>query len=346
MNLQRKNIEKLKPYTSARDLYKEGIFLDANENYQQWIDIDWRKMQDLNRYPESDSLSVRRKIVEKYLKDFTEENVFFGSGSDEIIDLIIRGFVEDDEYVMVMNPSYSIYNVQAEINNKKVKSVLLNNDLSLNISEIKENIDGVKVIFLCSPNNPTGNLISIDEIKQIMEFFDGLVVIDEAYIEYAGMENSLIGLVKKNKKIMILRTFSKAWGLAGIRAGYLVGSKEIVQTLLKIKDSYNASKLTQEIVLQALDQIGKLSEILKDSKNKKIELENNLKKLGIKCIPTKANFVLAKLDNANDEYKSLTNEGVIVRDRSNLPYLGGVLRITVGTDEENSKLLKILGNIS
>ena len=342
MNIQpNKNIQILKPYTCARDLYKTGVFLDANENYDQWIKIDWSKITNLNRYPDSSCDDLRQKLVEKYIKGSKKENIFVASGSDEIIDLLIRGFV-DKQYIMAMNPSYGIYETQININNKKIKSILLKKDFGLNIKIIKNNIKNVKLIFLCSPNNPTGNLITESEIKTILSFYKGLLVIDEAYVEFAGLKNSLLRLLKTNNNIVILRTFSKAWGLAGIRVGYAVADEKIISILLKIKESYNVSKVSQLIILQALDQVDRLKTKVSKTMVLKANLEKKLKNLKFEIIPTNTNFILIRLNNATKIYKKLAKEGVIVRDRSNLPYLNNVLRITIGSKEENNLLIKKL----
>jgi len=347
MNIQaNKNIQLLKPYTCARDLFKSGIFFDANENYDQWVKIDWSKITDLNRYPDSNCDDLRQRIVEKYLIDFKKENIFVGSGSDEIIDLLIRGFVEDNQYIMIMNPSYSIYETQANINNKKVKTVLLKKDFSLDIKTIKKNVKNVKLIFLCSPNNPTGNLITESEVKAIMDFYDGLLVIDEAYIEFADAKKSLSKLLKEYQNIVILRTFSKAWGLAGIRVGYAITDKEIVLILLKIKESYNVSKVSQTIAIQALNQVDKLKDKIKETVNLKNDLEKKLKNIGLEIIPTKTNFILVRIDDAFMIYKNLAKEGLIVRDRSGLSYLNNILRITIGSKKENDLLTKKLLSIT
>ncbi len=337
-----KNVQTLSPYICARDLFKSGIFLDANENYDQWVAIDWSKISNLNRYPDSSCDKVREKLVKNYIFGFKKENIFMGSGSDEIIDLLIRGFVGDSEYVMVMDPSYSIYETQAEINNKKVKKILLKSNFDLDIEEIKKNITGVKVLFLCTPNNPTGNMIGLDEIKSILNFYDGLLVIDEAYIEFAGLSNSFLELVKTNNNIIILRTFSKAWGLAGIRVGYAIANEQIPSTLLKIKDSYNVSKVSQEIVLQALEQTDTLTKKINEALKLKKKLEKKLLFMGIDVIPTRTNFILARIKNATAIYEGLASKGIIIRDRSNLPYLENVLRITVGSSKENKLLVKSL----
>ncbi len=337
-----KNVQTLSPYICARDLFKSGIFLDANENYDQWVAIDWSKISNLNRYPDSSCDKVREKLVKNYIFGFKKENIFMGSGSDEIIDLLIRGFVGDSEYVMVMDPSYSIYETQAGINNKKVKKILLKNDFDLDIEEIQKNIKGVKVLFLCSPNNPTGNLIGLTEIQSILDFYKGILVIDEAYIEFAGSNNSFMELVKTNKNIVILRTFSKAWGLAGIRVGYAIANEQITSTLLKIKDSYNVSKVSQEIVLQALGQTGMLMKKIDETLKFKVQLEKQLSLMGVNIIPTRANFILARVKNASAIYRELARRGIIVRDRSNLSYLENILRITVGSGKENKLLVKSL----
>lgn len=340
--MPKKIISNLTPYTAARDLYKKGVFLDANEYIEQWVKIDWSKIPSLNRYPDSSSEELREKIARNYVKNTTINNIFIGSGSDEIIDLLIRGYVEADEYIMVMNPSYSLYEVQANINNVSVKSILLNPDFSLNIDEIRKNIINVKIIFLCSPNNPTGTLITFKEVVQILSFYQGILVIDEAYIEFAGLENSFEKLVKTNEQIVILRTFSKAWGLAGIRIGYSIANKKIINTLFKIKDSYNVSQSSQSIALQALDYVAELF-IRTDSINRiKDALIIDLKRLNIDVIPTCANFILARIPNATQIYKQLAEKEIIVRDRSKLPYLNNVLRITPGSNDENNQLIRAL----
>lgn len=342
----RKNIIKLKPYTCARDVYTKGLFLDFNENFRQWVKIDWLKVKNLNKYASSSSADpLRQKLCQKYTKGFKKENIFVGCGSDEIIDLLIRGFVESNEYVMVMDPTYSVYQVQADINKKRVKKVLLRPDFNLNIKEIASNIKKVKLLFLCSPNNPTGNLISRKDIKKIIKFYKGIIVIDEAYIEFAGLKNSLADLVKNNSQLVVIRTFSKAWGLAGIRLGYAIASPQIIEVLLKVKDPYNISNMTQSIVLQALDQLGGLKESVSKTMSLKKTLESDLRKMGLKLIPTKTNFILLRVKNSNSVYKQLANKGIVVRDRGSLTYLKNVLRVTVGSSKDNKKFINVLKEV-
>lgn len=344
-SLQRKNIVSLEPYTSARDLYKEGIFMDANENYEQWVSIDWSKILYLNRYPDSTCDLLREKMVKRYIKGFAKENIFVGCGSDEIINLLIESFVEDGESIMVMYPSYSFYEVQASIKNRKTKKVLLNNDYSLNIGKIKRNIESVKIIFLCSPNNPTGNLITREEIQAILQFFKGIIIIDEAYIEFSDLGNSMIDLVSEKTNIVILRTFSKAWGLAGIRVGYAVGPQSIIEVLFKIKESYNVSSISQNIALQALDQIERLQKKIEEMKYLKQELLKSCSTLGIEASDSSTNFILIKVPNAKKIYENLADQKVIIRDRSNLSLLQNTLRVTIGSMQENEKLINTLKEV-
>lgn len=343
--LERKNITTLEPYTSARDLYKKGVFMDANENYEQWVRIDWSNIPDLNRYPDSTCDTLREKLAKKYVKGFAKENIFIGCGSDEIINLLIEGFVEDDESIMTMDPSYSFYEVQASIKNIKTEKLLLREDFSLDIGKIKKNIGAVKIIFLCSPNNPTGNLITKKEIQKITESFKGIIVIDEAYIEFAGLDNSLMDLVNRRSNIVILRTFSKAWGLAGIRVGFAVGSKSIIDVLFKIKESYNVSGVSQNIAIQALDQIKRLQRKVVEMKKFKDQLLKGLSKLDVEATDTSANFILIKVPNAKNIYKKIADQGMIIRDRSNLPLLQNTLRVTIGLKEQNEKLINILKEV-
>lgn len=346
MNTQAKqNVQNLTPYTAARDLYKTGIFLDANENYEQWVTIDWTKLTNLNRYPDSNSEEVSEALAKLYIGCVKKNNVFVGAGSDEIIDLLMRGFVEKDEYIMVMDPSYTVYEVQAAINNMKVKKIQLQSDFSLDIEQIRKTAQDVKIMFLCSPNNPTGNLISTEEVKEILSFYTGILVIDEAYIEFAGLDNSFQDLVNTYSQIVILRTFSKAWGLAGIRIGYAIASEVIVQTLLKIKDSYNVTSCSQQIALQALEQREKLTSKVTETSHLKILLTNALEKLGLLVLPTQANFILVKIPDATKIYKTLASKGMIVRDRSNVFLLENVLRVTVGSKKENDLLISMLKSI-
>lgn len=341
---QRKNIQTLKPYKSARDLYKDGILLDANENFKQWVKIDWKKIKNLNRYGDSTCKELREKLSKNYINGFTKDNIFIGAGSNEIIDLLIRGFVEPEESILIIEPNYSIYETQANIAGVGCKKIKYNNKLDIVISDIKKNIEKVKMLFLCSPDNPTGHIIHPIEIKKILKFFNGIIVIDEAYIEFAGMEKSLLNFGHLSN-VVIMRSFSKAWGLAGIRIGYAVANKKIINVLLKIKNSYNVSRISQSIAIQALDQINKLYKNIDKSNKLKKQLVKNLKKLPIKIINTNANYILIRLNKATKIQKLLAENKIIIRDRSKLPLLENTLRITIGNKNENKKLTNELSKI-
>lgn len=342
MNSQeKKSFVSLTPYQSARDLYKKGVFMDANEHFEQWVQIDWTRISAVNRYGDSSCEALRTKLCEVYLKGFAKEEVFIGAGSNEIIDLLIKGFVEEKEAVMVVEPTYTLYETQAHIEGVKCIKVQYDADFTLPFAEIQKNSANVKVLFLCSPNNPTGYLVSKSDIESIRVFYDGLIVIDEAYIEFAGMEKSLISLAH-TENCVILRSFSKAWGLAAIRVGYAVASAQIVATLQKIKNSYNVSGVSQAIAIQALDQVDALWKSVATSNRLKRLLEQELRAASIDFIPTQANYILIRVPNPAETCRRLAEVGIIVRDRSNLPLLAGALRVTVGSEAENKALVRAL----
>lgn len=348
MNLQKKNIQNLEPYVCARDIFTKGIFLDANEAPGQWVDIDWSRVKDLNRYPDSRANELRDKLAE-FLSipnfEIERENLFIGNGSDEIIDLLIKVFVEADECIMTMNPSYSVYDVQANTYGVGIKNIDLQEDFSIDTDEILANTEDVKIIFLCSPNNPTGNLLREENLLRILESFEGLVVVDEAYIEFAGEDASYLKLIKKYENLVILRTFSKAWGLAGIRVGYSVARVEITQVLLKSKESYNTTAVSQELALQALEQSSALEKVIAQTLQIKSNLEQELTEMGLEVIPSSANFTLVRIPDATRIYEQCAKQGVIIRNRSKLYLLDNVLRISIGSKTEIEQLLKILGEI-
>jgi histidinol-phosphate aminotransferase len=354
----KESVKNLKPYTSARDMFTgDYVFLDANENPAQWLELDQELLtESINRYPDSKCLELRQLLVNDIKSELTNfspiskeqidslsiDNVFIGRGGDEVIDRLIRVFVDAGQSIMMADPSYSVYEVQADINDVGCKKILLNKDFSLNIESIKENIEGVNLLFLCTPNNPTGNLISGAEFDEIREFYDGPIAIDEAYIEFAGYENSLLEKVFADENTVVFRTFSKAYGLAGIRVGYCIGGEAIVEALMKVKDSYNQPHLSQYIAIKALENKAKMQACVDTILNDKKELIAYLEELGFEIIPTVTNWVNASITNATQLYKDVAELGIIVRDRSNLPHLDGVLRITVGTKEENQKLIEAI----
>jgi histidinol-phosphate aminotransferase len=334
--LVRRNVLNMKPYSSARDDFhgEAEIFLDANENPYP---------SPYNRYPDPLQWRVKEKLAA--LKGVSPTQIFLGNGSDEPIDLIIRAFCEPhQDSVMITEPTYGMYKVCAEVNAVNVQPVLLTPEFDLDLEAIPNTFDATtKVIFLCSPNNPSGNLLSHDRILEVLKRFYGLVVIDEAYIDFAK-SNSFIRELKKYPNLVVLQTFSKAWGLAGLRLGMCFASNEIISILNKIKYPYNVNIRTQELALDALENAYRkdiwVDEILKEKDTLAAEL--NSLALVDKIFPSDANFVLVRVKDAQSVYQYLMDRGIIVRDRSRVNLCYNCLRITVGTPEENKKLIEAL----
>lgn len=338
-SLVRRNVLNLKPYSSARDDFhgEADTFLDANENPYP---------SPYNRYPDPMQRKVKEKLAE--IKGVKPSQIFLGNGSDEPIDLIVRAFCEpNQDSIMITEPTYGMYKVCAEVNAVNVQQVLLTPDFDLDLEAIPNTFDATtKVIFLCSPNNPTGNLLSRDRIVEVLKRFYGLVVIDEAYIDFTTSK-SFIHELKKYPNLVVLQTFSKAWGLAGLRLGMCFASEEIVALLNKIKYPYNVNIRTQELALEALENSYRkdiwVDEILKE----RGLLTAALRQLGIvdKVFPSDANFVLVRVKDAQSTYQYLMDKGIIVRDRSRVNLCYNCLRITVGTPEENKRLIEALKEI-
>lgn len=334
--LVRRNVLNMKPYSSARDDFhgEAEIFLDANENPYP---------SPYNRYPDPLQWRVKEKLAA--LKGVSPSQIFLGNGSDEPIDLIIRAFCEPhQDSVMITEPTYGMYKVCAEVNAVNVQPVLLTPEFDLDLEAIPNTFDATtKVIFLCSPNNPSGNLLSRDKILEVLKRFYGLVVIDEAYIDFAK-SNSFIRELKKYPNLVVLQTFSKAWGLAGLRLGMCFASNEIISILNKIKYPYNVNIRTQELALDALENAYRkdiwVDEILKEKDTLAAEL--NSLALVDKIFPSDANFFLVRVKDAQSVYQYLMDRGIIVRDRSRVNLCYNCLRITVGTPEENKKLIEAL----
>jgi histidinol-phosphate aminotransferase len=349
-SLIRPNILNLKPYTSARDIYGgEGILLDANENsFGSTVNgIELRSGQvELNRYPDPNQKDLR-EIVGKYYS-LPYENLFFGVGSDEIIDLLIRIFCEPGkDSVLIPEPTYGMYKVACDINNVYAKEILLNDDFQVNLSEVQNNFTKItKIIFLCSPNNPTGNLLNKNDILNLCKNYNSIIIVDEAYIDFTG-NSQFINEIENHPNLILLRTFSKAWGLAGIRLGFCFADPEIIKMLFKVKAPYNINALTRYAVESAIKNSQKKDEFVKliiyERERLKQQLENSGKV--IKVFESEANFLLFKCDNAKEVQKKLAEQGVIVRDRSTQPKLEGCLRVSVGTEEQNDLFIKALKNI-
>lgn len=341
----RENIRDLKPYRSARDDYDSGILLDANENsFGSPIENDL----ELNRYPMPYQENLR-SVIADYRKVDTE-NVFVGVGSDEAIDLLFRIFCSPGKDKVITNPpTYGMYKVSANINNIKVDEVPLTPDFQLQTERILNRVtDFTKLIFVCSPNNPTANDMDRKDIIHLLENFDGLVVVDEAYIDFSE-QAGFAEEVKNYPNLVVLQTLSKAFGLAGIRLGIAIANPEVINYMMKVKAPYNVNKLTSQAALTAFENLGSVQKNIKSINSEKKRIVADLENLAQveKVFPSDANFLLFRVDDALNVYKKLADSGVIVRYRGNEPHCENCLRVTIGTAEENdqflSSLIKILG---
>lgn len=339
-NLVRENIKNLKPYSSARSEFSgsASVFLDANENSFGSPLTKW-----YNRYPDPLQWEVKKKLAA--IKKVDAENMLLGNGSDECIDLLIRAFCNPQrDNIIICPPTYGMYEVYANINDVPVKEVPLTANYQLSLQALEEALDAhTKIIFFCSPNNPTGNSLDREDIEMVLNNFDGLVVVDEAYINYSRHRSFVTGL-KDYPNLVVMQTFSKAWGLAALRLGMIYASKEIVDILNKIKPPYNINQATQELVLKALDHLQDVNAMITETVKLREELLNDLNHTA--CVqqvyPSDANFLLVRVTDANGIYAYLRGKGIIVRNRNNVLLCEGCLRITVGTEKENRDLIDAL----
>lgn len=339
MNLEqlvRKNIWNLKAYSSARSEFKgdASVFLDANENPLNGP---------YNRYPDPLQTKLKEKISQ--LKNIDASKIFFGNGSDEPIDLVIRIFCDPRvDNIVSTDPTYGMYQVCADVNDVEYRKVLLNKDYSLDAAKLLENVDKhTKLIFLCSPNNPTGNLLDKKEVQKVLTSFDGIVVVDEAYIDFSASD-SWLPVLDKYPNLIILQTFSKAWGIAAVRFGMAFASPEIIALFNKVKYPYNINQLTQEFVLKELEK-----EQLKNDWVSTLLMQRAILQKSLKALPyvkevyhSDANFILVRVDDANALYNFLVHRGIIVRNRNSVSLCNGCVRITVGTEAENNNLLEVM----
>jgi histidinol-phosphate aminotransferase len=338
--LIRPHILDLKPYSSARDEYsgEEGIFLDANEN-----PLGSTAGGSYNRYPDPYQRHLKERIAK--IKKVSVENIFLGNGSDEAIDLVIRLFCQPErDNIIILPPTYGMYGVSANINNVTIKEIPLTQDFQINLKAVLSASDKrTKIIFVCTPNNPTGNLIEEKSILSLLEQFNGMVVVDEAYMDFVR-EKSMIRHLGKYRNLIVLQTFSKAWGMAGLRLGLAFALKGVIEYMSKIKYPYNINSCTQELALTALDNESTKNKMVKEIIAQRDLLVEKLKDLDIaeKIYPSDANFVLVKFEEPRKVYQYLLDEKIIVRDRSNVHLCDGCLRITVGTAWENEQLSECL----
>ena len=338
--LLRDNIKNLVPYSSARDEFQgqASIFLDANENSLGSPLTKW-----YNRYPDP----LQRKIKEKLelIKGVPASQIFIGNGSDECIDILIRSVCEPGiDNILICPPTYGMYQVSADINNIAVQKAPLTPDFQLNLPAIDAAInDHTKIIFLCSPNNPTGNSLLKEDIEAILNNYFGLVVLDEAYINFSR-SRSFIQELNEYPNLVVMQTLSKAWGLAALRIGMAFASEEIISVLNKVKPPYNINQASQELAVKALEEVEQVNDMIREIVAQRNLLEDHLRDLPqvIHIYPSDANFLFVKVTNPKDIYNYMLTKGIVVRDRSKVELCEGCLRITVGSPAENEQLLAAL----
>lgn len=338
-NLIRENIKRMKPYSSARDEFEdfdtaEMIFLDANENPFQ---------NGVNRYPDPQQMNVKKALSN--LKNIPTNQILLGNGSDEVLDLLFRAFCEPNiDNVVTLPPTYGMYGVLANLNSVENREVLLSEDFQPQVKKILSAVDkNTKILFLCSPNNPTGNSLTDENVVYLLKNFQGLVVIDEAYIDFSKKQ-SWMNELDEYPNLIITQTLSKAYGLAGIRLGICYASAKIITVLNKIKPPYNVNELTQKRALERLSDSEKIKfEIVSIIEQKEVLLKALVDvKFVEKIYPTEANFILIKVDDANKRYEELITKGIVIRNRTTQPLCENTLRLTIGTKQENKKLIEVL----
>ncbi|MEO6590101.1 MAG: histidinol-phosphate transaminase [Pyrinomonadaceae bacterium] len=339
-NLVRENIKHLTPYSSARKEFAGAaqVFLDANEN-----SFGSPLEKNYNRYPDPLQWRIKEKVAE--LNSVRPTEIFLGNGSDEAIDLLFRIFCEPkNDNILICPPTYGMYEVSAEINDVRIRRANLTKDFQLDLAAIENAIDeNTKMLFFCSPNNPTGNSFEREKILHLVKNFGGIIVADEAYIHFSK-QKSLTDEINNFPNLVVLQTFSKAWGLAGLRVGMAFASKEVIALFNKVKPPYNISEIAQEAILDALEKSETVENTIRKIIEEREKLIENLSGFEIveKIYPTDGNFVLVKTVDAEKIYKFLLDDKIVVRNRNNVELCEGCLRITVGTPEENESLLKCL----
>ena len=341
-DLVRDCIKVLKPYSSARDEYKEVlieemIFLDANENPFE---------NGLNRYPDPQQNKVKQALSKN--NGIHRKNIFLGNGSDEVLDLIFRAFCEPNkDNIITLPPTYGMYSVLANINGIEDRKVMLSTDFQPKVEQILSSVDkNTKVLFLCSPNNPTGNSFSTEKVETLLQRFPGLVLIDEAYIDFSKQE-SWANQLRIYPNLVITQTLSKAYGMAGIRLGICYASEEIIQILNKIKPPYNVNELTQQKAVERLQDRERVAQEIASILSERNHLSIALEEISFieKIYASDANFILIKVDDATKRYNQLIANGIVIRNRTNQPLCENTLRLTVGIKEENEKLMKGLKDL-
>lgn len=339
-NLIRKNIKAMKPYSSARDEFKDlkadMVFLDANENPFETT---------LNRYPDPQQTALKELISKQ--KELPINQVLLGNGSDEVLDLIVRAFCEpNQDSILTLPPTYGMYGVLAQLNSIENIEVPLSKDFNINVDQVLKQVKpSTKLLFICSPNNPSGNIMDVNAVTRLLKAFDGLVVIDEAYIDFTTIESWMQHL-NTFPNLIVTQTLSKAYGLAGIRLGTCYASKEIIAVLNKIKPPYNINSLTQQAAIEAL-QNNEVSDQVSSILREREKLANALASCFFvkKIYPSDANFILMKVDDANKRYDELLRHGIVIRNRTTQLGCENCLRISLGTPAENKQLLTLLNTL-
>ncbi len=333
----RPNIEILKAYSSAKDEYtgEANVLLDANENSLGSPLTKW-----YNRYPDPYQKKVKEKLA--FIKQIKAEQIFLGNGSDECIDILFRTFCEPGkDNIIICPPTYPMYEVGANINSIEIKSAPLLPNFQLNVAHIEQLVnEQTKIIWICSPNNPTGNSLDRIDIETILNHFNGLVVVDEAYINFSKQKSFAQSLIDY-PNLVVLQTLSKAWGLAGLRLGMCFASDAIVKYMNKVKAPYNISMVTQELALTALEEVGQVNDMIAHLVDMRIALAAVIETMPFveKVYPSDTNFILVKIPKATELYRYLLTQGIVVRDRSSLENCSDSLRITIGTEQENTALV-------
>lgn len=337
--LVRKNILALKPYSSARDEFErvDEILLDANENPYE---------SEVNRYPDPYQRTLKKAISK--IKGVNSANIFLGNGSDEAIDILLRIFCEPGkDEIIIPDPTYGMYQVSAAINNVNTIKIPLSKNFELDPEDVLSvHSETTKLLFICSPNNPSGNSFKKEDIVKLIENFDGMVVLDEAYCDFSEQDSMLKELSGHNN-LIILQTMSKAWGMAGLRLGMAFASTEIIKLMNKVKPPYNINTLSQKMALKALGNIDQMRKSVTELLKQRNLLNGTLNELPIinKVFPSDANFLLVRFSDAQSVYKQLIKKGIVVRDRTTVLHGENCLRLTIGTSEENQTLIKALNSI-
>lgn len=340
--LLRENIKNLIPYASARDEFSGSahIFLDANEN-----SLGSPVTPAYNRYPDPHQVKIKEQLTQ--IKGLPSGNIFLGNGSDECIDLLYRAFCNPGkDNIIIHPPTYGMYEVSAHIHDVEVRRAFLTENFELDLSFMEDLVDNqTKIIWICSPNNPTGNALHRADIEIILNNFEGLVVIDEAYVNFSRQQ-SFIRELTEYPNLVVMQTLSKAWGLAGLRMGMAFASEMIIDVLNRIKPPYNIGQPTQDIVGNALEHISRVNGMTKEIVTMRNELAERMGRLSsvLNVYPSEANFLLVRVKNARQLYETLLTQGIVVRDRSSAPGCRDCLRITIGTKEQNEILLQILAS--